>query len=310
MHVVFTYDAETIGQCVAKLGIIWKVHREFDAPLTTFVVGRVAVSDGKELKRLIDEGGDLFDVNSHYYSHTRVVRKIPWSRPQPSPTLIEHETLRGVAAVRDILDRPCRGIQAPGGVSAGYRGLDENLSPMRKANVEWDSSYARSVKTEANPCDLYGPFHYGEDGYEEILELPVHGWTDCTLKALAGPGIGRAGQYAQYIVRWPSAYLYPSSFVETPQEEFEVHRQSLDAGCEAGLPSFCLGFHPWTIVRDQDPEAEVIRLLLQYAKDRGWSVSTLDAEAKRCQENPELLWPAPAVPPQRDPSFDAGTLFA
>ena len=61
MHVVLMYPAETIGQCVPKLGVIWRVHRRFDAPLTTVVVGRVAVREGAALKRLIDEGGDLFD---------------------------------------------------------------------------------------------------------------------------------------------------------------------------------------------------------------------------------------------------------
>jgi hypothetical protein len=252
----------------------------------------------------------MFDVNSHYYSHTRVVRKIPWSRSQPSPTLIEHETLRGAAAVRDILDRPCHGIRAPGGSSAGFRGLEENLAPMRKANLQWASSYARSVKTEAGPCENYGPFHYGDDGYEEILELPVHGWTDCNLKAMAGPSIGHAGEYVQYIVRWPSGFPYPNRFVQTPQEEFEVHKATLDVGSEAGLPFFCLGFHPWTIVHDKDPEATVVELLIKYAQERGWPISTMDAEAQRCRENPELLWPAPAVPPQRDPCFDPGTLFA
>ena len=310
MNVVISYDVETIGQCVPKLGKIWKVHKQFDAPLTLFVVGRVAVNEGEDLRRLLDDGGDLFDVNSHYYSHTRVVRKIPWSRPQPSPALIEHETLRGAAAVREILDRPCRGIRAPGGVSAGFRGLTENLEPMRKANLEWGSSYARSVKTETNPAELYGPFHYGDDGYKEILELPVHGWTDCTLKSASGPNVGREGVKRQYIVGWPSDYLYPPCNVETPEEEFEVHKQALDAACDAGLPFCDLGFHPWTIVREQDADARVIELLLQYAKDEGWTVSTLDREARRCREDLSLLWPAPEVPPQRSPSFDPGTLFA
>ena len=304
------YPAETIGQCVPKLGVIWRVHRRFDAPLTTVVVGRVAVREGAALKRLIDEGGDLFDVNSHYYSHTRVVRKIPWSRPQPSPRLIEHETLRGVAAIRDILDRPCRGVSAPGGVSAGFRGLPENLAPLRKAGVLWDSSYARSIKTEANPCDLYGPFDYRDDGYEEIVELPIHGWPDCTLKAGSGPGIGHAGQHQQYLVCWPSPYPYPPRFVETPQQEYDVHRATLDAAYNAGLPFCCLVFHPWTTVRTQDPDAKVIELLLRYATEKSWPISTLDAEAQRCRENPHLMWPAPDVPPQRDPSFDAATLLA
>ena len=195
-------------------------------------------------------------------------------------------------------------------VSAGFRGLPENLAPMRKAGLEWDSSYASSVKTEANPCDLYGPFTYVDDGYEEILELPVHGWPDCTPKGGAGPRIGQGVQQIQYIVRWPSEYTYPSQFVKTPEEEFQVHKAALDAASRAGLPFCCLAFHPWTTVRKQDSEAKVIALLLRYANDQKWQVSTMDAEAQRCRENPELLWPAPEVPPQRTVGYDIGQVFA
>ena len=46
MRVVFTYDTETIGQCVPKLATIWKVHRRHNAPLSTFVVGRVVANEG------------------------------------------------------------------------------------------------------------------------------------------------------------------------------------------------------------------------------------------------------------------------
>ena len=311
MHVVFTYDTESVGECVPKLQKVWEVHKRHAAPLSAFVVGRVAERDGAQLRELVDDGRELWDVNSHTYSHTRVVRKIPWSKPQPPRRLIEHEIVRGAEVVRDMFEVPCRGTRAAGGVSAGYRGHPDNLDAMAQAGCVWDSSFARSIENETNPCDPYGPFSYEADGHPEMVELPVHGWPDCTVKGAAGPVLGeRYDRYTQYIVGWPSPWAYPDGFVETPQQEFEVHRQTIDVMAATGLPFCCLGFHPWCLVREQDPAADVIDLLLSYCKEQGHPISTMDAEAERCLEDRTLLSPAPAVPASREMSFDAGSVFA
>jgi peptidoglycan/xylan/chitin deacetylase (PgdA/CDA1 family) len=291
--------------------MIWDVHRRWKAPLSIFVVGRIVEREGDALKALISDQPGLWDVNSHGYSHIRIVRKIPWSRPQPSPRLIRHEIVRGAEAVRKILDRPCRGTSPAGGASAGFRGYPENLDAMRQAGCTWAMGYARSVFGETNPCDLYGPFTYADDGYPEITELPIHGWPDCTLKGAAGPALGEEeSRHLQYIIKWPSPWYTPKGFVRTPEEEFQVHRQTIDVVARAQLPFCCLVFHPWCLVWKQDPEAKVIDLLVRYARDQGHEISSLDAEAARCNENPALLSAAPPVPETRDPAFDAGTVIA
>jgi hypothetical protein len=279
--------------------------------LTLFVVGRIVEREGDALKELITDTPGLWDVNSHGYSHIRIVRKIPWSKPQPSPRLIEHEMVRGAEVVRKILDRPCRGISPAGGVSAGFRGHPDNLNAMRAAGCTWSSAYARAVFGETNPTDLYGPFTYAEDGFPGITELPMHGWPDCTLKGAAGPALGEQQvRHPQYIIKWPSPWNTPQGFVQSPEEECEVHKHTIDVVAGAQLPFCCLIFHPWCLVRDQDPGAKVIDLLIRYARDQGHEISTLDAEATRCSENPDLLSPAPPVPETRDPDFDPGTIFA
>ncbi len=302
MRVVLTYDTENIGECVPKLRTIVGVHRRFEAPLTIFVTGRVVYHDGAELRRLIDETPEFWDVNSHTYSHSRLICKPPWSLPVPSPQFIYDETLRGVQIVRDVLDRPCRGFRPRSGAGAGFRGCPENLNALRSAGVTWTSAYLKSVFGDSLPCDLSGPFSYAPDGFDDILELPGHGWQDCGVK-----DFGRGTQYA---VRWPSPFVYPSRLVETPQEEFEVHRGTLEAALAADLPFCCFVMHPWTMIRRQDLEGRAIELLLDHAKRRGCEFSTLDAEAQRCRENPQLLIPAPPVPPQRVVSYDVGRLFA
>jgi hypothetical protein len=196
-------------------------------------------------------------------------------------------------------------------VSAGFRGYSENLAAMAKAGCTWSMANARSTFGETNPTDLVGPFSYDEDGYPGFLEMPVHGWPDCTLKGASGPSLGeKQPRHVQYMIRWPSPWYYPQGFVQTPEEEFEVHRRTIDVVAEAGLPFCCLAFHPWCTVRAQDPQARVIDLVLGYAAEHGYAVSTLDREATRCREHPELLSPPPPVPDTRDHAFDPGTVFA
>jgi peptidoglycan/xylan/chitin deacetylase (PgdA/CDA1 family) len=302
MRVIFTYDTEEPNQCVPKLRTILNVHRKFDAPLTTFVVGRLIESEGKQLKKLIDEGGELFDVNSHTYSHSRLIVKPPWSLPVPSAEFVHHEISRGVQAVRDVLDRPCRGFRPRSGAGAGFRGQPEDLDALRTAGCTWSSTYLKSTFGDSLPSDLHGPYSYQADGFDDIIELPGHGWPDCGVK-----DYGRGGEHA---VRWPTPFVYPSGYVQNPDEEFEVHKGTLDAALEAGLPYCGLIMHPWIMIRDQDPNGKCIEMLLQYAKDNGWEVTTCDFEAQRCRENPVQLVEAPPVPPQRVVGYDVGRLFA
>ncbi|MCH2130179.1 MAG: polysaccharide deacetylase family protein [Pirellulaceae bacterium] len=109
MHVVLTYDVEELDNCVPKLQTIWKIHRQFDAPLTLFVVGQLIEQETEPLIALLADGGDMFDVNSHTYSHSRLFVKPPWSLPVPTTAFIHEEITRGVQVVRERLDRPCRG---------------------------------------------------------------------------------------------------------------------------------------------------------------------------------------------------------
>ena len=302
MRIIFTYDAEEPGQCVPKLRTILNVHRKFDAPLTTFVVGKLIETEGKELKKVVDEADDLFDVNSHTYSHSRLIVKPPWSLPVPSAQFIQEETSRGVQAVRDILDRPCRGFRPRSGAGGGFRGQPENLDALRTIGCTWSSAYLKSTFVDSLPGDLHGPYTYEANGFDDIIELPGHGWQDCAVK--------NYGRGDEHVVRFPSPFLYPLRHVETPEEEFEVHQRTADAAFEAGLPFCNFVMHPWTMIRQQDPEGQCIEMLLQYAKDKDWEVTTCDAEAQRCRDNPDLLVDAPPIPPQRVVGYDVGCLFA
>ena len=303
MELVLSYTAATAA-AAGKLATILKVHRACGQPATVFVSGRIAETGREVLLPAIDAAGDLADVNTATYRHARVLRKPPWSVPQPSDRLIAEEITRGALAVREALGRPCRGVRPAEGAGAGFRGWDANLSAMRDAGLRWSSAYVRSTYGDTAPGDLCGPFRYVGDGYPDLLELPAHGWPDTALKARADAGA------QQRIVRWPSPFAYPDGLVETPEQELAAHGATIAAARNAGLPYCCLTFDADSTVRPQDPEARVVGMLIDHAAAQGLTLTTLDELAGRFAGADPAALADPEVPPSRAADFDPGTLFA
>ena len=303
MELVLSYTAATAA-AAGKLATILKVHRACGQPATVFVSGRIAETGREVLLPAIDAAGDLADVNTATYRHARVLRKPPWSVPQPSGRLIAEEITRGALAVREALGRPCRGVRPAEGAGAGFRGWDANLSAMRDAGLRWSSAYVRSTYGDTAPGDLCGPFRYAGDGYPDLLELPAHGWPDTALKARADGGA------QQRIVRWPSPFAYPDGLVETPEQELAAHGATIAAARNAGLPYCCLAFDADSTVRPQDPEARVVGMLIDHAAAQGLTLTTLDELAGRFAGADPAALADPEVPPSRAADFDPGTLFA
>ena len=302
MNIILTYDTEEPGQCIPKLRTILGVHTKFDAPLTIFVVGNLLYQEGEELKGLISEAPELWDVNSHSYSHARMLPKAPWSEELSSAEEVYEETAKGVQIVRDMLNQPCRGFRPRTGAGAGFRGCPTHLDAARTAGCQWTSAYLRSVFADALPGDLSPPYTYQPDGFDEIIEMPGHGWQDCMLKQFR--------DWSTFGVRWPSEHAYPQKLCKTPEEEFAVYKVTMDAAEAAGLPFCCFVMHPWTMIHDRDPQGKAIELVLGYANKKGWGISTLDAEATRCRQEPGLLTEPPPLPPTRIPGYDVAQHFA
>ena len=306
MELVLSYTAATAASA-GKLATILNVHRARREPATLFVAGRTAEVEREALLPAIEAAGDLADVNTATYRHARVLRKVPWSVPQPSDRLIAEEITRGAQAVREALGRPCRGLRPAEGAGAGFRGYAVNLEAMRAAGLLWSSAYIRSTYGDTAPGDLCAPFRYASDGYADLLELPAHGWPDAALKARGG---GADAHPQQRIVRWPSPFAYADGLVETPEEELAVHRATIAAAGDAGLPYCCLAFDADSTVRPQDPDARIVDLLIDHAAAAGLTLTTLDALAGRFAAADPVEFAEPPVPPGRAADFDPGTLFA
>jgi hypothetical protein len=107
-------------------------------------------------------------------------------------------------------------------------------------------------------------FHYDEEGFPDLLELP-----------------GRlARQRPQGLLPRPAARLavhpplgHPRPGPRTPEEEFAVQRVWVDRALALGLDYISPVYHPHSVYRTS-PDCRVVELLMRYARHQGMATTT------------------------------------
>ena len=95
------------------------------------------------------------------------------------------------------------------------------------------------------PALLHDPFTYAEQGYPDLWEIPPCGWHENLLKGNNKCGPVRVGLFPPAM---PEAF--PSDYVQTPREEFEVNNKSfIDKALRDSAPLVSLIWHPWSLGR-------------------------------------------------------------
>lgn len=255
------YDTEQPGACLDACRRIADVHRRRGIPATFFIVGKLLEGDGPAFRELLDEPG-LFEIASHTYSH-RMLRDHPICGPAAGAAEIREEVRRGKALVEDCFGRPCAGIRPGCGFERGLTGAPAVLDEIAAAGLGYVSSQAWGPHTTL-PAPLAQAYTYEADGFGQLWELPAHGWHENVLKGHnATPG---------RLLLWPPVYAesQPARFVETPAEEFAVHRFFLDRAVADALEYVSLIWHPWSLGRF-DPAMEMLELVFDHAAAQGMS---------------------------------------
>ena len=240
--------------------------------MTLFVVGELAAGEeGPPLRRLLDETPDLHDVNSHTWSHSRLICKNPWSLPVPTPEFIFDETTRGVAAIRDRLDRPCPGFRPdPGRLRLSRLPGEPERAARRGVRVELGLPQVgvRGTRCPATCMDRSA--------------TPTTATTTCwSCRATAGRTRWSRTTGAGCSTRCAGRRRSPIRSAWWRRRR----RSSPCTGARSMLPrrpacrSAASCSTPWTMIRRQDPDGDCIDLLLRLARERGHEVTTLDAAA-------------------------------
>jgi len=241
----------------SKAGIlaIIKAHKEFQAPLTLFVLGKLLEVEGlRELAINIVKKNpiDFIDCEQHTYSH--ILLKNSQQRGKGERTdKIEKDIRMGKVLVEELTERPILGL---GSAQSFYRGLldvPEIQTTLFKCGIRFIRSDGRGPN-DKRPAPSYdedgnyrGPYFYPDT--PGLLEIPAHGNSDNYLK-----GYSKEKPDKQWSIEW----------------ELENHLEFFRVAIEKRSHFAPLNYE-WSIARS-DPKAEVIRGLLSKAYDWGIQV--------------------------------------
>lgn len=254
---IAAYDTES-DRCLAALPRIVELHEKYDMPGTFFIVARLL--DGPqaaEYKALLG-GNPRFEVASHTYTHM-LLRKVRLSPPPGPPAQYEHEIIDSKRRIEDHFGRPVVGFRMPWGSCQAMRGMPQLLGLLDRAGYRYDSSLAWGPE-DTMPALIEKPFTYAEDGYPQLWEIPPCGWQENVMKA--DPGWG---QKPLQLFPHPMPEANLSDYVQTPEEEFRVHRLFLDKAVDCGAGCASLIWHPWSLHRF-DPEVKMVEMVFQYVR--------------------------------------------
>ncbi len=257
---IAAYDTENIELCLPAVERLVALHRRLEVPATFFIVGRLLEAHGPAYRRLLDD--PLFDVQTHTYSHQILKDSRPHG-PAVSLEEMEHEVGRGKELVEEVFEQECIGLRPGCGFENGFAGVPERLEILRKHGIRFVSADLRGP-LDSIPNDMQQAYRYEADGYDDIWEIPGHGWHDNVLKSLTG-----------HITMFPPVYDFamPPGPARTVVEIFAQEGRWLEHAAETNLDYVSLVQHPWSLMRF-DEDLATAELLLIRAKQLGLQCTT------------------------------------
>ena len=260
------YDTERAGDCLKACETIVRVHRDRGVPATFFIVGRLLEEAGDAYRELLDEP-ELFEIGSHTYSH-KLLRDHPVCGKGVGPEEVHEQIFRSKELVEQVFERECIGLRPACSFELGLCRAPEVVDEAAAAGYKYVSSRAWGPHYTL-PAPLEQAYTYAEEGHPEIWEFPCHGWHENVLKGHnATPG---------RLLLWPP--VYPEAqlpgYVQTPEEEFSVHRFFVDRALEEGLEYVSLIWHPWSL-RRFDADMTMLEMLFEYVAKQGMEFARFD----------------------------------
>lgn len=261
---IAAYDTEK-PDCLDAVRRIVEVHERFEMPATFFIVARLLDAQGEEYKSLLG-GHPLFEIASHTWTHMLLRESRLCGRPGP-PEQYEHEIVDSKRRLEDSFAEPVTGFRAPVSFENGLCGAPHLLGLLRRGGYSYSSSTGWGPH-DSLPILPGDAFAYADDGYPEIHEIPACGWHENLLK---GNNSWDPRPIQLFPHPMPEANI--SDVVETPGEEFEIHRLFIDRAVSEDRGHVSLIWHPWSL-GSFDPSMEMLQLTFQYVRELGLPVST------------------------------------
>ena len=254
------YDVETRNVDVTRpfLRRCLEIHEATGVPATFFLTGRTLELNREELRPFAAH--PLFDFQQHAYSHM-LLKSVCIEDPVDGVSFHRGGTLE---QIRDEVRRTSELLQSEYGIRCEgltgpycyYRGLVDRpdiLEILWEEGIRFTRTWGRNAK-DWQPVELeVQPFRYALQGFPELLEVPIHGWQDISLRKSVG---------------WSNH-----------QGFLDVELPYLDRAAAEGLVfSYCTHDHSST--RD-DPQMAITEALLRHAKSLGVTTMTYAAYYER-----------------------------
>jgi hypothetical protein len=243
-----------IDETFAAVASICKVLNRHAVPATFFVTGLVLEHAGAEIAGLL-KGNPAFDVQSHSYSHQMGMD----ATDSASLAEFRDELARTERLLSDTFGVRPIGFCAPGNFYRGLRGKPRPLAVLWERGYRFVGSDGQDARGLPYPAPFTQPYWYDEEGFSDLLELPITGW-HCNM--LFNSGHQNDG--------WTSAPGFPDGSIlerlpETVGDGFQARAKEFLYAIERGL-IYAPAMHPWSIYRF-DPQLEHLDRLIQLAED-------------------------------------------
>lgn len=278
---IFSYDVEHPELCMKALPVIVEYHRQYEVPATFFIVGKLIEMHRDKLRSLLG-GDELFDIQSHTYSH-KLLKDSAMHGHGVSLEEMREELELGKRLVEDTFEVECTGFRTPCGFYKGMQGEVERLKIIWSCGFKFISSDARGP-ADSIPSGLQQAYWYDFEGFHELLELPAHGWHDNVLKDPDG------SLQPRLLLPWPGLLSWgiPSRPPRTPEEEFEVQKVWIERALKYELDFVSPVYHPHSIYRMSD-DCRIIKLLMGHIRSLGMPTTTYVELYRHYAKNPRSV---------------------
>ncbi len=244
------------------------LHERLNVPTTFFIVGQTLERCLPHFQAIKDH--PLIDLQQHTYSHQllktvyiddghsiRVKRGVP-----------PEETRQEVRKTSQLLNKHlavnCNGLTGPWCYYRGLRDRPDLLQILHEEGIRFLRTDGRNAQ-DWHPVEMdLQPYWYDDLGFPDMLEVPIHGWHDCVIRA------ERFGW--EDLESWIDS-LKP--YIDRAAAEDKV---------------FSLCQHDWSSIR-ADPTMRATEAILRYAQEQGVRFLTyLDYyEECKAKRTPDLI---------------------
>lgn len=220
------------------------IHNNLRIPCTAFALGQTLLENVELFQKISAE--PMWNIEQHTFSHVPFRSIEPcdenWKSVKGATIAdISYEVSKANELIQRILGITCNGLCAPKGYFNGLRGRKDILRVLEADSIKFVRSYGRNENDwQPVPFEVQ-PFWYEEDGFPDILEVPMQGWQDTIWRRTFGWN-NRSG-FLKYL------------------------RESVDYVLQKHLVWSC-AFHDWSCIRE-DPDLNIMKEFFKYALKKG-----------------------------------------